>query len=167
MSLKSPASRWFAQPFVQAHTKANIKALCHWPSWGESTGDRWIPLTKGLITRKMPPMDDAWTMWNISQLHEAHRHMPILTYTKYCPSTTLLRVPYRLKNSIYFIPVKLHWLYVPYVSPDHTCPLIHLYDCINYCVGLCVPGRVGTFQRHICSCFTFSLSQAIVISWCR
>ena len=25
----------------------SIKALCHWPLWGESTGDRWIPFTKG------------------------------------------------------------------------------------------------------------------------
>ena len=23
-----------------------IKALCHWPLWGEFTGDRWIPRTK-------------------------------------------------------------------------------------------------------------------------
>ena len=27
--------------------KENIKALRHWPPWGESTGHRWIPLTKG------------------------------------------------------------------------------------------------------------------------
>ena len=25
----------------------NIKAPRHWPLWGESTGDRWIPFTKG------------------------------------------------------------------------------------------------------------------------
>ena len=41
--LKSPASRLF----VQAQIKENIKALCHWPLWGEFTGDRWIPLTMG------------------------------------------------------------------------------------------------------------------------
>ena len=29
-----------------AHQK-NIEALRHWPLWGESTGVRWIPLTKG------------------------------------------------------------------------------------------------------------------------
>ena len=45
--LKSPASRMFAQPFVQAQIKEKIKTLCHWPIWGESTGDRWIHLTKG------------------------------------------------------------------------------------------------------------------------
>ena len=41
--LKSPASRWFAQPFVQAQIKENIKAPRHWPLCGEFTGDRWIP----------------------------------------------------------------------------------------------------------------------------
>ena len=27
--------------------KENIKALSHWSLWGEFTGDRWIPRTKG------------------------------------------------------------------------------------------------------------------------
>ena len=40
--LKSPTSRAFAQPFVQARIKKNLKALRHWPSWGESTGHRRI-----------------------------------------------------------------------------------------------------------------------------
>ena len=31
----------------QALIEENIKAPCHWPLWGEFTGDRWIPLTKG------------------------------------------------------------------------------------------------------------------------
>ena len=31
---------------VQAQFKENIKARRHWPLWGESSGDRWIPLTK-------------------------------------------------------------------------------------------------------------------------
>ena len=45
--LKSPASRLFAQPFVQVQIKENIKALRHWPLWRESTSVWWIPLTKG------------------------------------------------------------------------------------------------------------------------
>ena len=44
--LKSPAFRLFAQQFIQAQIKEDIKALRHWPLWGESTGDRWIPLKK-------------------------------------------------------------------------------------------------------------------------
>ena len=43
--LKSPASRLFAQPFIQARIKGNIKAPRHWPLCGEFTGDRWIPRT--------------------------------------------------------------------------------------------------------------------------
>ena len=41
------ASRVFAQLFVQAQIKENIKAPLHWTLWGESAGDQWIPLTKG------------------------------------------------------------------------------------------------------------------------
>ena len=37
----------FAQPFVQAQIKENIKAPRDWPLWGESNCDRWIPLTMG------------------------------------------------------------------------------------------------------------------------
>ena len=33
--------------------KENIKAPRHWPSWGESIGDRWIPLTKGQQRRNV------------------------------------------------------------------------------------------------------------------
>ena len=32
---------------VQAQIKENINAPRHLPLWGEFTGDRWIPLTKG------------------------------------------------------------------------------------------------------------------------
>ena len=35
------------QVFIQAQIKEKIKALRHWPLWGEFTGDRWIPHTKG------------------------------------------------------------------------------------------------------------------------
>ena len=37
----------FTQPFVQAHIKENIKVPPYWPLWGEVTGDRLIPRTKG------------------------------------------------------------------------------------------------------------------------
>ena len=43
---KSPAS-WLLKPLVQAQIKGNTKAPCHWPLWGESTGDRWISPAKG------------------------------------------------------------------------------------------------------------------------
>ena len=34
-------ARFFAEPFVQAKTKENIKAPRHSPLWGEFTGDPW------------------------------------------------------------------------------------------------------------------------------
>ena len=43
---KSPASQLLGQPFIQSHIKENIKAPRQRALWGESTGDRWIPLTK-------------------------------------------------------------------------------------------------------------------------
>ena len=30
----------------KAQIQENIKAPCHWPFWGEFTGERWIPHTK-------------------------------------------------------------------------------------------------------------------------
>ena len=57
---KSPASRLFAQLFIQTQIKENIKAPRHWPLCGEFTGDRWIPRTNGRpVTRKMFPFDDV------------------------------------------------------------------------------------------------------------
>ena len=43
--LKSLASQWFAQPFIQVQIKENIKVPRHWPLWVGSTGDQWIPVT--------------------------------------------------------------------------------------------------------------------------
>ena len=44
---KSPASRLFAEPIGQAQIQENIKTPRHWPLWGESTGNWWVPLIKG------------------------------------------------------------------------------------------------------------------------
>ena len=43
--LKSPATPLHAQRSVQMYLK-NTRYLLHWPLCGESTGDRWIPLTQ-------------------------------------------------------------------------------------------------------------------------
>ena len=59
MASQITGSRLFAQPCVQAQIKENIKAPRHWPLWGESTGDRWLPVTKGQLRRKKFPFDDA------------------------------------------------------------------------------------------------------------
>ena len=57
--LRSPASPLFTQPFIQTQIKENIKLPRHWPLCGKLTGDRWIPRTKGPVTRKMFPFDDV------------------------------------------------------------------------------------------------------------
>ena len=44
---ESPASRLFTQPVIQGQIQENIKAPRHWHFWGEFTGDRRIPCTKG------------------------------------------------------------------------------------------------------------------------
>ena len=56
--LKSPASRLFAQPIVQAQIKENIIAPRHWPFEGDPpmTGGGFPPLR---VTRKMFPLDDV------------------------------------------------------------------------------------------------------------
>ena len=37
----------YSTVYIHAQIKENIKAPRHWPLWGEFTGDRWIPRTKG------------------------------------------------------------------------------------------------------------------------
>ena len=46
----------------QAQTKENIKAPRHWPLWGEFTGDRWFPRTKGQQSGKwFHLMTSSWS----------------------------------------------------------------------------------------------------------
>ena len=47
MASQITALRLFTQLFIQAQIKENIKAPRRWLLWGEFTGDRWIPRTKG------------------------------------------------------------------------------------------------------------------------
>ena len=57
--LKSPASRLFAQPFIQAQIKENIKGPRHWPlcggvhRWPVNSPHKWP------VPRKMCPLDDV------------------------------------------------------------------------------------------------------------
>ena len=60
MASQISASRFFTQPFVQAQIKNNIKAPPHWPLWGEYTGGRWNPLTKGQQRRKCFHLMTSW-----------------------------------------------------------------------------------------------------------
>ena len=55
---KSPASRLFTQPFIQAQIKGNIKALRHWPLWGNSPVTGEFP-TQRASNAEMFPSDDV------------------------------------------------------------------------------------------------------------
>ena len=57
--LKLPGHPLFAKLFVQAQIKENIKVPRHWALLGEFTGDRWTPLKREAVTRKMLPFDDV------------------------------------------------------------------------------------------------------------
>ena len=52
VNMSAMVSQLLAQPFVQANIKENIKVPRHWPLWGESTTDQWIPLTQGQLRWK-------------------------------------------------------------------------------------------------------------------
>ena len=71
--LKSPASRSFTQPFVQAHIKEHIIAPRHWPLCGEFTGDRWIPRTKASNAENV----SIWWRHNGNKVFQKHlSHCP-------------------------------------------------------------------------------------------
>ena len=75
--LKSPAYRLFAPPFAQAQIIESIKTPRHWPLWGKSTGDRWIPLTKVPAAQKRFPFDDViMCIRNYRMKISTHVHRP-------------------------------------------------------------------------------------------
>ena len=66
--------------------KENIKAPRYWPLWGESTGDRWIPLTKGSNAENISIWwhhhDNLWWVFDdvfsllVKSHHIISRHKP-------------------------------------------------------------------------------------------
>ena len=63
------------QPFFHTQIKENIKAPRHWSLWGESTGDRWIPLTSNQIVwtpfHSMYENSTLCTNWFVHQANTA------------------------------------------------------------------------------------------------
>ena len=52
----------------KAQIKENIQATRHWPLWGEFTGDRWIPRTKGRQRGKcFHLMTSPWSQVNATE----------------------------------------------------------------------------------------------------
>ena len=56
--LKSPAPRLFAQPFIQAQIKENIKVPRHWPLCGDFTGTGEFPAQMASNAENFP-FDDV------------------------------------------------------------------------------------------------------------
>ena len=56
--LKSPASRLFAQPFVQVEIKENIKALRHWPLCGGNS-----PVTGEFPAQRASNVENFFIWW--------------------------------------------------------------------------------------------------------
>ena len=77
---KSPASRLFTQPFIQAQIKGNICASvpCHWPLCGDFTMDWRIPRTKGQKRGKV----SIWWRHHISVLFCNLAHLPIVPHMR-------------------------------------------------------------------------------------
>ena len=73
--LKSPASRLFTQPFIQAQIKENVKAQRHWPLCGEFNGDRWQRASNAENVSIWWRLHDVWTCmcvrvsWTRAYLH--------------------------------------------------------------------------------------------------
>ena len=57
--LKSPVSRLFTQPFVQAQMKENIKAPRHWPLWGNS------PVTGEFPVQRASDAENVSALWRL------------------------------------------------------------------------------------------------------
>ena len=68
--LKSPASRLFAQPFVQSQIKENIQAPRHWPLWGEITGLGNSPVISEFPAERARKAKDVSIWW---RHHESRR----------------------------------------------------------------------------------------------
>ena len=65
--LKSPASRLFAEPFIQAQIKENIKAPRHRPLWGEYEGNP--PVTGGFRSQRASNTENV-SIWYQNQLEQ-------------------------------------------------------------------------------------------------
>ena len=96
---KSPGSRLFVQPFVQAHIKENIKASRHWPLQVETTGDPWFPSQRARDT-------ENFSFW--WRHHEYCRINMILTMTG---------VRWQIRFTTLFGPLRFEEVW----SEEHTC----------------------------------------------
>ena len=87
--LKSPASRLFAQPFVRAQIKENIKAPRHWTLWGKTIGDRWITSQRASEAENV----SIWWRHHLPHLFPLHDYFFPRRHFILSPSMSLFFLP--------------------------------------------------------------------------
>ena len=103
--LKSPASRLFAQPFIQAQIKENIKAPRHWPLCAEFTGDRWIPRTNGQLRGKcFHLMTSSWSRSLHNRKYTMIQSTSCLTHKEMINNWSNIKKNVFKSNSLLFLP---------------------------------------------------------------
>ena len=168
--LKSPASRLFTQPFIQAQIKENIKAPRHWPLWGESTVDRWITRTKGEWRGKcFHLMTSSWYMVAASGGHDMENHSILLAFCKGNPRGGDRWIPLRREKlrcfSCYLEQPVEQTAELPVTWDDMT--LIQRSSCHKWAVGhllfTCARGSLGcrTQIRNSCTPKTWTLMSTL------
>ena len=105
--LKSPASRLFTQPFIQAQIKETIKASRHWSLWGEVIGDRWIPAQRASNAENISILWRHHGLWMTLLLQFtasfASGDMWGLTAPSHCPHQCWLAINMISRNTLQWI----------------------------------------------------------------
>ena len=113
--LKSPVSRLFTQPFIQAQIKENVIGPRHWPLCGEFTSHRFVwgihqsPVNsphKGPVTRKMFPFHDV-IMAKCTHCGLVWRYSSVSTFTQVI--ACCLTAPNHYLNQCRFITSGIFW----------------------------------------------------------
>ena len=96
---KSPASRLFTQPFVQAQIKENIKAPRHWLLRGGFPGGRWIARTNSQQRGKcFQLMTSSWYGWVGGGNSYTTTCVTIISNTSYIPGWVITFFPWKWDN---------------------------------------------------------------------
>ena len=74
--LKSPATRLFAQQFIQADIEENIKGLHHWPLWGNQSVTGGLPSLRASYTESA----SMWQRLNGKDTWAWHQHCTGVTW---------------------------------------------------------------------------------------
>ena len=147
--LNTPAFQLFVLQFVQTHIKENIKAPRRWPLWWESTGDRWIPLTKSqlpekcfhFVTSSCSYAKNVFIWW---------RHHVEQSYV--CPNWR--RGPEIFGWIDHIIPLKLNWYHCHYKRKynERTCT----------CYGFYIIPTQGLVYMYASICVLFQETQQYI-----